>query len=155
MSGINGRLNWDLVFRTTVIARKLPKGKGHQPIPPKTATVNAPAVMVGMRNSEAKPTWWLAGTVYQRLLTSPSSTSGFMVGVDSFRCNVRLNSLQIIRFPNWELVPFMVEITIPKWHTRMDIELWKYSGNDELDGDVARVIRIEQKIDDISNYGGV
>ena len=108
--------------------------------------------MIGMKNKQAKPNWWLAGNVYQKILVEPSSTTEFLAQVDGFREKVRLNTLHLFRLPNWQAQPYLIEIDFPKWHQQMKVELWEYSGDEELDGDTARVIRIERKVDDIFNY---
>lgn len=151
MTGINDRLNWDKIIRTTKRAKKLPKDK-YQPIPPVTSVVDSPAVIIGMSSKTAKPNWWLAGNVSMVLLTSPSSTSQFQVGIEAYRQKIPLGLPTLVRLPDWQLQPYLLRVEIAKWHTEMFIEVWKYSG-DELDGDVARHIRIEEKIDDISQFG--
>ena len=151
MTGINDKLNWDLITRKLYKARKLPNNK-RVPIQVQAFIIDAPAIMIGCKNKTAKPTWWLAGSAYQKILTSPSSTSRFVAGVEGERYKIRLDTLHLIRFRDWQLKPYMLEFKPAHWHEQMLIEIWKYSG-DELDGDLARIQTIEQKVNDISAYG--
>lgn len=151
MSGINDKLNWDLVARRTYKSRKLPKNQ-RVPIQAQVFIVDSPAIIIGCKNRLAKPSWWLAGNAYQKILTSLSSTSQFIAGVEGSRYKIRLDTLHLIRFPDWQLKPYMLEFKPAFWHDEMLVEVWKYSG-DELDGDLARIQTIEQKVNDISAYG--
>ena len=151
MTSINDKLNWDLVARRTYRSRKL-ANKQRVPIGTQSFIVDAPAIMIGCKNKLAKPSWWLGGNAYQRILTHPSSTSVFVAGVEGSRYTIRLDILHLIRFPDYQLRPYMLEFKPAFWHDEMLVEVWKYSG-EELDGDLARIQTIEHKVNDISAYG--
>jgi hypothetical protein len=158
MSGLNSRLNWDLVQRKTYRARKLPqksnRGKDmYAPIPNIQIGVNAPVLIVALKNRQAKPEWWFGGEAYQNLLVTPSSTSVFpLPGVETHKLPLRLNSPTLIRFPDYKLYPYALEIRVAKWHLEMLVEVWKYSG-DEFEPTTIMLEEINKKISDISEYG--
>lgn len=131
MSGINDPLNWDLVRRQTYTANVI-SDNVFIPISTIAIVAESHTMMVGFRNSQAKPTWRFAATLEMRLLTLPSSTSEFQASVSAFSKGCKLNELTIIKFPNYGLLPFLVEIKVAKWHKEMFVEAWKYSG-DEVD----------------------
>lgn len=158
MSGLNNRLNWNLVQRKTYRARKLPqKSKRgndlYAPIPNILIGVDAPVLIVALKNRLAKPGWWFGGEAYQQLIISPSATSIFpLPGVESKKQPLRLNSPALVQFPDYKLYPYALEIRFAKWHTEMTVEVWKYSG-DEFDPIAISLDEINKKIDDISEFG--
>lgn len=163
MSGVSDPLNWDLVKRQTYHATpnaSLPKG--FIPIPTITVGVDSYTLLIGAASSKAMIHWWLAARVSLRLLFSPSSTSEFLAAVAvSATKRIGLNRLTLVQFPNFELIPYILEIRIPPWHEEMMLEIWKYSG-DPLPTVAGRLEtlqaidlpRIESKIDTIGNWGG-
>lgn len=150
MSGINDSLNWDLVRRQTYNAVSGPE-TSYFPIPPISIVCDSHLMMFGFRNDEAKPTWRFAARVHMKLLTLPSSTSEFLASVEAFSQGCNLRELTLIQFPNLGLLPFLAEINIAKWHKKMYIEVWKYSG-DEIDittQSLEIIRRLESKIDNL------
>lgn len=139
-------LNWDLVLRRTYYAKPITEDfKSFIPIPTITATVDSHILLIGARNSQAKPNWFLAGYAGSRLLFSPSSTSEF-IAVQSYpRVRLGLDRLTLIKFANFDLLPYLLEINVARWHKEMFLEVWKYSGN--VDDVEASVARIEDKLD--------
>lgn len=106
-------------------------------------------MMFGFRNPEAKPNWWLAADIYQQLLTLPSSTSEFIALVEAYRVRCRLNTLFLVKFPNYGLLPFLVEIRFPKWHKKMEMEAWYYS-KEEYDQSAKALNEIQLKVTEIA-----
>lgn len=147
MSGINDPLNWNLKLRNQYSALQFPDGTS------KIKRISIPCeshlLQFGFRNDIAPSRWWLAANISMSLLTLPSSTSQFMVGVEAYRFRARLNALNMVHFPNYGLLPFLAEIDIPYWHKEMFIEIWQYDGPEF---GVQSLDRIEKKIDDISDF---
>lgn len=141
-------LNWDLALRQTYNATLISPDDPDLflPIPTVTLTVTSRVLLIGARNQSAKPNWFLAARVSPRLLFSPSSTSEFIAAVASYpRLKIGLDRLTLIRFDNYDLSTYLLEINIPKWHKQMLLEVWQYSGAmGDLPADLAR---IESKID--------
>lgn len=119
MPGINDSVNWNLTTRRNLTATTFPDGSSY--IPALTIPGNSYLMMLGFRNPDAKASWWLAADIYQQLLTLPSSTSEFIASVEAYRTRCRLNTLSLVKFPNYGLLPFLVEIRFPKWHKKMDL----------------------------------
>lgn len=144
-------LNWDRVLTKTYYAQPITTdGSQFKPIPTITALVDSYTLLIGCRNTQAKSNWYLAGHATSRLLFSPSSTSDFTAAVQSYpRIRIGLDRLNLIKFKDFSLLPYVLEINIAKWHKEMFIEVWKYSGStDDIEDTLAR---IENKID--TNYG--
>lgn len=150
MPGINDSLNWNLIKRDTLTARVFQDGTSY--LSPLTIPIENYLIMLGFSNPEAKSNWWLAANVYQQLLTLPSSTSQFQASVEGFRARCRLNTLTLIRLPNYELSPFLLEITFPRWHKKMYVEVWGYSGG-EYEESLKALSRIESQINNFSSQG--
>lgn len=148
MTGINDPLNWDLVKRQTYNATMITENS-YIPIPPISIVAESHLMMFGFRNDLGKSTWRYAATVEMKLLTLPSSTSEFMASVAAFKQGCNLRELTLVKFPNYGMLPFLVEIRVPKWHKQMFLEAWRYSG-DEIDipsQSLEILNRIESKID--------
>ena len=147
MWDFSNNLNWDLVIRQTYTGQPVSTvPPSYLPIPPKLISLDAKVLLIGTRNDKAKSSWYTAGWVSSRLDFSPSSTSQFSGLVQgSSRYRLALNKLNLVRFENFDLSPYVIEVNIAKWHTEMLIEIWKYSGNaDDIDTVLAR---IESKVD--------
>lgn len=147
-------LNWDRVLTKTYYAQPITTdGSQFKPIPTITALVDSYTLLIGCRNTQAKSNWYLAGHATSRLLFSPSSTSDFTAAVQSYsRVKLGLERLTLVRFKDFNLTPFLLEINIAKWHKEMFVEVWKYSKEpNNVEDDLARIEntleRIEYKLD--------
>jgi hypothetical protein len=142
-------LNWDLVLRNTYNAQPITvDGSQFSPIPAITVLVDSKVLLIGARNDLAKPNWYFAGSVSARLLFSPSSTSEFLSIVESSRRGLGLNRLNLLRFNDYDTSNYLLEINLARWHKRMFLEIWKYSGAmGDLESDLSR---IESKIDNFT-----
>lgn len=143
-------LNWDLVLRRTYYAKPITEDfKSFVPISTITATVDSHILLIGAKNPQAKPNWFLAGYAGSRLLFSPSSTSEFTAAVQSYpRVRLGLDRLTLVKFTNFDLLPYLLEINVARWHKEMLLEVWKYSG--KVDDVESAVARIEEKLDTTS-----
>jgi len=148
MPGINDSLNWNLTTRRNLVATNFADGTSY--IPTLTIPGTSYLMMFGFRNIDAKSNWWLAADIYQQLLTLPSSTSDYQASVESFRTRCRLNTLSLVKFPNYGLLPFLVEIRFPKWHKKMDLEAWYYSG-EEYDPSMQTLDLIQSQVSEIAS----
>jgi len=147
---LTNNLNWDLVLRNTYKATVNPNTRsGFNPIPPVTVTVDSYILLVGARNENAKPHWFLAATVYPRLLFSPSSTSQFL-GIVQSQSGIRLglDRLTLVQFKDFHLLPYLLEIRVPKWHEEMMLEVWKYTGS--IEDIQSELSKLEAKLDAIN-----
>jgi hypothetical protein len=148
MPGINDSLNWNLTTRRNLTASTFVDGSSY--IPALTIPGDSYLMMFGFKNPEAQPNWWLAADIYQQLSTLPSSTSDFQASVEASRHRCRLNVLTLIKFPNYNLLPFLVEIRFPKWHKKMDLEAWYYSG-EEYDPSLQSLNLIQSQVTEIAS----
>lgn len=146
MWDLGNNLNWDRVLTKTYYAQPITAdGKQFKPIPTITTLVNSTVLLIGCRNPRASETWYTAGFASARLLFSPSSRSEFTAAVQSYpRIRLGLDRLNLVAFKDFNLLPYLLEINISKWHKEMLIEVWQYSG--ETDNIQAQLNRIEAKI---------
>lgn len=123
-------LNWDLALRTNYSASPAPnEARGYFPIPPKTILLDRYILAIGASSVKAKPNWRLAGFVSPRLLFSPSSTSEYIALVQSEKEQaILLNQLTLVRFTDFGVTPYVMQISIPSWLQQLSLEIWKYQG---------------------------
>lgn len=148
MPGINDNLNWNLTTRRNLTATTFNDETSY--IPAFTVPGDSYLMMFGFRNPDAKSHWWLAADIYQQLLTLPSSTSEFQASVEAYRTRCRLNTLTLIKFPNYGLLPFLVEIRFPRWHKKMEVEAWYYTG-EEYDECLKTLNQIQLQVTEIAS----
>jgi hypothetical protein len=143
MTGVADRLSWNLTARRSLFARKV---RGNmQPIPKQLFPAKSQLMMVGFANPKAKSNWWLGGYVSQLLNNAnPSSTSVFGGFPEAANYKCRLG-LTLIRFPDYGILPFTLQITIPPWHERMNVEVWWYDG-DETDVAINQLNEIKSRL---------
>lgn len=131
---VGNSLNWDLALRNTYLAKTSAlstksRFSPYLPIPAITLVLDSYILAIGAKSSMAKSHWYLAANVTPRLLFSPSSTSDFISAVQSDQQQkIPLNQLTLVRFTDFGLTPYLLEIKIPPWHREMYLEVWKYSG---------------------------
>lgn len=154
MWDIGNKSNWRKVLSSTYYAQvSQSDSKSFIPIPSIIATVNSYTLLIGAQSMQAKSHWYLAGHACPRLLFTPSSDSDFLSLVQSSSgTKIGLNRLNLISFSNYELLPYILEISIAKWHKDISIEIWEYTGVvpnaiDELVEIKSDLDRIETKID--------
>lgn len=151
---LGNRSNWNLVLRNTYYGNvSQTDPKKFVPIPSIAVSVNSQILLLGVRNSQAPSHWFLAGYASPRLLFTPSFDSEFLSLVQSSpSVKVGLNRLTLLSFPDYNLLPYILELSIAKWHKEMSIEVWQYVGSfldvrDELIDIKSDLSRIETKID--------
>ncbi|NET54226.1 MAG: hypothetical protein F6K09_38130 [Merismopedia sp. SIO2A8] len=144
---LENSLNWNLVRRGSFTARIDPKRKGkYLPISPISVPISSYLAVVGVKSRKAKPKWWLGVYVSARLLSSVSSTTNFILGLEVYRNRCGLNTLTLLELPRLHPVPFLLILTPPHWHQQIDLEVWSYDGIDS-DTTTESLARIEGKID--------
>jgi hypothetical protein len=65
------------------------------------------------------------------LLTTPSVTTEFTAAVEDVETSVRckLGRLNLIRFPDLNLYPYLLIFSTPYWLEDIYLEIWQYSGS--------------------------
>jgi hypothetical protein len=111
------------------------------PIPPKLIGVSRKILLVGCRNNTAKETWYTAGWVSPRLNFIPSNSTDFSGLIQgSGRHRLSLNKLNLVRFYNYDLSPYAIELSIARWHTEVYVEIYQYTGAmEDLDTQLDRI----------------
>lgn len=151
--------NWQLLLseKRLATAKTQPiSGKNFfNPIPPVYANPNSNILLVGVQSEYAKPTWFLGARIAQFLYVSPSSYYNYTSGVQI--SNIRkigLNRLTLIKFDDFDINEYVLEVAIPYWIQDIYVEVWQYLG-DVRDSDeewvslVERLNSIESKLDSV------
>jgi len=126
------RLNWDLLSRTTRQQQPMPsRPNNYLRIPDLSLPCLSPILMIGIRSETADPFWVTGGWVSMHLLTTPSSTTQFTAAVEDPASSVRckLGRLNLIRFPDLGLYPYLLIFSTPYWFEDVFLEIWTYSGS--------------------------
>ncbi len=126
------RLNWDILSRTSRTQQPLPSRPGHYlRIPNLSLPCVSSTLMIGIQSATADPFWKTGGWASMNLLAIPSTTTEFAAVVEdvasSFRC--KLGKLNLVRFPDLNLYPYLLIFETPHWFEDVYIEVWQYSGN--------------------------
>jgi hypothetical protein len=152
MWNLDNSANWTLALSQTYYAQPItPDFENYIPIPTISLSVNSYVLLIGCRNPQAKPNWYRAGYASSRLLFTPNNTSSFATAtVQSYSGRrLNLNRLNLIKFKDFDLLPYILDINIKQWHKEMFVEVWTYSG--ETDDIEAQLDRIEEDIN--TTYG--
>lgn len=119
--------NWESVYTTSVEAVSMTPG-GHQPIVaiPIPILINSPIIAIYADNPSARPTWYRAGYLIQKIRIGV--TVGGQADTESFSTRrVFLRQVSLAIFPtlqnDYELVFRPVY-----WHKQINLSLWKYTG---------------------------
>lgn len=142
--------NWSLVLRRNYQASPSPSAQSKFiPIPSITANVNSYTLLIGASNPQAQSHWFLGGYASPRLLFAPSANSEFLSLVQSsVGVKFGLERLTLINFPNYNLLPYILEINVARWHKEIMLEVWQYNGSTE--NVQSSLDRIEYKIDNLA-----
>lgn len=151
------RENWQLILSEQRLAKNITKitasSYTYEPIPALFATLYNPVVLVGTYSVKAKSHWFLGARVSQYLYVSPSQNGNFISGVQvSDIKKVGLNRLTLVKFENYEVLPYVLAIEIPYWLEDIYVEVWEYEGNvvtpemQELESIRAQLYDLEDKI---------
>lgn len=155
--------NWRLVWEKLTIAERvvIDPEKQHHPIPAIKMPVQleSPVFVVLVENQQAKSTWRYAGIVTQLVSTGIIDFGG-SDDVEVTSRKLWLNRVSLHVFPNLT-TSFSLKFYIPKWFEEVSITIWEYLGNyDDTTEQLIKQVRdenltrIEEKLDDISTYGG-
>lgn len=119
-------LEWNLVARRSVEANY---SGGRLRVPPQNFVISSCVAAVGVRSSSAKINYWLAGYANTYFNFTPSSQSEYVAAVRLESHRLKLGSLNLIMVPrNFET--FFLELSFVPWLVTMDIEVWRYDGED-------------------------
>jgi hypothetical protein len=129
-------------------------GNRYRPIPPADIPIefDKPLIAISTSSFNALPSWVTAGWISQKIYTGLSVT-----GVsDAVLTNKRvfLNRLTLFKMDMDLFSSYSITYYFPRWFFDLSIAIWQYTGTDDIDDEIIRrLTKIEQKVDDISNYG--
>ena len=87
------------------------------------------------------------------LYVSPSTSSNLISGVQTSEVKrIGLNRLTLVEFPNYNILPYVLQLEIPYWLEDIYIEVWEYQGayygeDEKYENTIVRLESIEEKID--------
>lgn len=129
----------------------------HNPINPFITSPNSPILLIGTYSPTAKKHWFLGARASQYLYVSPSSTKELILGVCSGeKKRVGLRELTLVRFPNYNIFPYILQLEIPIWLDTIYVEVWEYLGqysdeDESIQSIISRLESIESKLENIDN----
>ena len=153
--------NWELLVSEsrTVVYKDgtLPSQDNYKytPISPIYANPNSHTLLIGTYSGSAREHWFLGARASQYLYVSPSTNSNLISGVQTSEIKrIGLNRLTFVQFPNYNILPYILQLEIPYWLEDIYVEVWEYQGayysNDEqYENTILRLESIEEKIDRI------
>lgn len=151
--------NWELILsdRRSVVYRDntLPTNDEYiyTPISPIYAAPYSHVLLIGTQSNSAKEHWFLGARASQYLYVSPSTTLAFISGVQaSDTKKIGLNRLTLVRFENYGVSPYTLQLEIPYWLEDIYVEVWEYQGylvdeDQRYEEIINRLGDIEAKID--------
>lgn len=154
------RDNWELILtQTSVVTRHSDKIRNdslyeYDPIQPIYTTPRSPLLLIGTKSETALRRWFLGAIASQFLYVSPSTTSYVISGVQAQESRkIGLNRLTLVKFEDYGISPYILQLSIPYWIEDITVEVWEYA--DPLVSDSQNIIdrldAIEIKIDNSSN----
>lgn len=151
---LGDKLHWDLVRRQKYVAQTVTVGDDirYLPIPDISFALSSYVLMLGTKSSKAKVHWKLGCWVNMKLLISPSSQSDYVAAVQVYRQFCSLGGLTLLQLPHYQPLPYLLVLSVPRWHQEIEIELWQYSGPDS-NTDTESLKRIELKLDQGQGQG--
>lgn len=143
-------LEWNLVARATYTAPIQTNNNRsyYLPIVPRSWVISdSHVLLIGVKTSEAKASWYTGGWASQRLLFVPSIVSEYTATAETSTKRLRLGSLTL--FIAEKLMPtWLLYVTFPRWFVDASIEVWRYDGQDvDL---FQRMAELEAKINAIT-----
>lgn len=155
--------NWELILSDRRIANRLPTPDPakykylYDPIAPIYTTPSSRVLLIGTQSNSAKSYWFLGARVSQYLYVSPSMNSNLISGVQTSDIKrVGLNRLTLVKFEDYGVYPYTLQIEIPYWLEDIYVEVWEYQGiyadeNQQYEELIARLDSIEEIL--ITNSG--
>lgn len=129
---LTNRGNWQILLSESKrVTRRKPtrpnKLYEYDPISPFFSSANSRTVLIGCYSESAEPHYYLGAKVSQYLYVSPSSNANFISGVQvSKQEKARLGQFTLIRFEDYNIYPYLLNIEIPYWLEDIYIEAWQY-----------------------------
>lgn len=154
--------NWELLLSERRIAQRIPNSDPtyeykYNAIPPIYITPNSRILLIGTQSNSAKSHWFLGARVSQYLYVSPSMNSNLISGVQTSDIKrVGLNRLTLVKFEDYGVYPYTLQLEIPYWLEDIYVEVWEYQGvyadeNQQHEELIARLDSIEEML--ITNSG--
>jgi len=153
------RENWELILtQKSIVTRHSDKVRKdslyeYDPIKPIYTNPRSHLLLIGTKSDSALPHWFLGATASQFLYVSPSTTSYVVSGVQAQESKkIGLNRLTLVKFEDYGISSYTLQLNIPYWIEDITIEVWEYA--DSLISDSQNIIErldsIETKIDNYS-----
>lgn len=150
--------NWELLIsesRTVTYTSGTPANDNYKytPISPFFANPNSHILLIGTASNSALNHWFLGARASQYLYVSPSVNSNLISGVQTSEVKrVGLNRLTLVRFPDYGILPYVLQLEIPYWLEDIYVEVWEYQGmhygeDEQYENIILRLESIEEKID--------
>lgn len=139
------RLNWDSLYKATLIAEQGNFPNSYVPIPDITMATNSNYLLVGTNNPRARPNWRLGVTVSVGLPIYASESSVFGAPSQIYYQPTKLGQLTLIHWERYNPRPYTITVSIPHWHEELRLEVWQYTGEQDISIE-SRLIEIQNSL---------
>ena len=120
---------WQLIARNSYTAVMHPETASHEPIPPKSWTIeNSHLLCIGVGSENSLPSWYTGGWADQRLVFTPGTTD-FLPTCQTVSKRLKLGSLNLFDAPKLTAT-WLLSVKFPRWFLDASIEIWAYRGRD-------------------------
>ena len=143
------RVHWQGNFEAT-----RPTPTTYAPIPPFKIPIqfNRSVIAISARSANAQPHWQTAGWIAQEIASGIRAVSIPDAEISNQR--VFLNRVSIFVMPLNLATTYGITFRFPRWMYDLALAFWQYDGEIYEGYDIRPILyRIEQKVDDISQFG--
>jgi hypothetical protein len=130
---LNNPVNWELAYNEARIAQKI--DVGIIKIIPFELSLTASILAIRCINEVAPNNWFHAGNL----------TQSFAIGINNSVAdyNFRLNLNRINLITLFQLAEYSLVFTPAKWHTRMQLSIWKFTGQIAINSEMELITALD------------
>jgi hypothetical protein len=131
---LNDSTLWTPVWQLDILAVSTgDSDKDYIPIPAQTCPVllHQPVLAISVNNPLAKPRWFSAGFLLQRIRTPLVVGANFDTHVENR--SIILGQVQLVSFLNVKAADYSVVFQPRFWHRQIQLVVWEYQGTIEID----------------------
>lgn len=125
IGNLANELNWNLRIRQLYQTQPVGDGNAYIPIPPFSYDTSVNCLLIGAENFNAPPSWTLGCWCSVNLQIRPDSQAFGEPLAEIARHPIPLNQYKLIWFPEFTPKPYTLRFNVPRWHTRLLIEIWE------------------------------
>jgi hypothetical protein len=139
---------WELLDRRSLAVEDRGDGR-YVPIPSFTVISQHQILAVGCRNPYASPGWNLGCYCSASIAPGISVQAQIAQLLELGNYRIPLNQFKLIALPEFQIRPYGLRFSVPKWHRQLNLEIWWF--NDPFNTDVQNSLnRIESELNSLT-----